>query len=98
MLAHRGRLTVMASPGQRRVAFDLLDFYHKEAQLFGVDTLKRGLVQSAALLEAIRPGFEDGSFVPPVIAETFGLAQGAEAYRAVAGGTAGRVVLMPELG
>lgn len=37
-LAHRGRHAVIASVGERRVSFDLLDFYHNESLLFGVDT------------------------------------------------------------
>ncbi|MDR3516340.1 MAG: zinc-binding alcohol dehydrogenase family protein [Azospirillaceae bacterium] len=98
MLAPRGRLAVLASPGQRRASFDLLDFYHNESQLFGVDTLKRDMVESAALLEALTPGFEAGGFQPPVIERAVGLDQAVEAYRAVAAGTRGRVVLLPDAG
>jgi NADPH:quinone reductase-like Zn-dependent oxidoreductase len=93
MLAHRGRLAVLASPGQPRQSFDLLDFYHNESQLFGVDTLKRDMVASAAFLDGITPGFEDGSYLPPIIAESFALEDAAQAYRSVAGGTRGRVVI-----
>ena len=95
MLAHRGRLAVLASPGQPRLSFDLLDFYHNESQLFGVDTLKRDMTASANLLDGIAPGFEDGSFVAPVIARSVGLEGAVEAYRSVAEGTQGRVVLAP---
>ena len=95
MLAPRGRLAVLASAGQRRQSFDLLDFYHNESQLFGVDTLRRDMTASAALLDGVAPGFEDGSFRPPVIASTIGLDGAADAYRSVAAGAAGRVVLTP---
>ena len=95
MLAHHGRLAVLASPGQRRPSFDLLDFYHNESQMFGVDTLKRDLTASAALLAELAPGFEDGSFDPPVIAHRKEFEDGEEAYRAVAAGASGRVVLVP---
>jgi NADPH2:quinone reductase len=95
MLAHRGRLAVLASPGQPRQTFDLLDFYHNESQLFGVDTLKRDMVASAALLDGVAPGFEDGSYLPPIIAESFALDDAAQAYRSVAAGTRGRVVITP---
>ena len=43
----RGRLVEIASTGQREVSFDLVDFYHNESRLFGVDTLKRDLSASA---------------------------------------------------
>ena len=96
MLAHRGRLVVLASPGQRRQSLDLLDFYHNETQMFGVDTLKRDMVASAALLDGIGAGFESGHFVPPLISQSVGLGQAAEAYKRVGAGWQGRVVLVPE--
>jgi len=97
MLAPRGRLSVLASPGQRRVGFDLLDFYHNQSQLFGVDTLKRDLLASAEVLTAITPGFEDGTFQAPVIHSVVSLADAAAAYSQVEAGARGRVVLSPEL-
>jgi NADPH:quinone reductase-like Zn-dependent oxidoreductase len=96
MLAHRGRLAVLASPGQPRQSFDLADFYHNESQLFGIDTLKWDMTASAAILEALTPGFEDGSYSAPPIAEVVGLDRAVEAYRAVAAGVRGRVVLAPQ--
>jgi len=97
MLAHRGRMSVLASPAQRRQSFDLLDFYHNESQLFGVDTLARDMVGAAEVHEALTPGFEDGTFLPPEISETVSLDRAAAAYRAVAGGSLGRIVLVPQL-
>jgi NADPH:quinone reductase-like Zn-dependent oxidoreductase len=96
MLAHRGRLAVLASPGQRRQSFDLLDFYHNESRMFGVDTLARDMTASAAILDGLAPGFEDGSFLPPIIDRTVGLDDAVEAYEAVAAGARGRVVLTPQ--
>ena len=98
MLAHRGRLVALASPGGRRQAFDLLDFYHNESQLFGVDTLARDLVGSAAILDALAPRFEDGDYQPPAVALAVGLGGAVDAYRAVADGSRGRVALSPRLG
>ena len=95
MLTHRGRLAVLASPGQPRQNFNLLDFYHNESQLFGVDTLKRDMTAAALLLQELSPGFEDGSFQPPIIARTVGLEDAADAYRAVAAGVPGRVAILP---
>ena len=53
--------------GDRRVSFDLLDFYHNESRQFGVDTRKRDATASAVELEALTPFFEDGVFQAPVI-------------------------------
>jgi NADPH:quinone reductase len=95
MLALRGRLVEISATDRRQVSFDLADFYHNESRLLGVDSLKRDLVASGTLLEAMRAGFEDGSYQPPVIAQSFSLDDAAAAYRAVAAGTKGRVVIVP---
>jgi NADPH:quinone reductase len=86
---------VLASPGGRRQNFDLVDFYHNESQLFGVDTLKRDMVASASIPEALTPGFEDGMFEPPVIDRIVPLDRAVDAYRTMAAGARGRIVLAP---
>jgi NADPH2:quinone reductase len=95
-LALRGRLIEIAATGQREVSFDIADFYHNESRLYGVDTLKRDLVASAKVLELLTPGFINGDYRAAPIAETCGLGQAQQAYRNVAAGTAGRVVLRPK--
>ena len=95
-LALRGRLVEIAATGQREVTFDLADFYHNESRLFGVDTLKRDLTASAAVLEALTPGFVAGDYRAAPIAETCGLGEAREAYRKVAAGSSGRIVLRPQ--
>jgi NADPH:quinone reductase-like Zn-dependent oxidoreductase len=95
-LALRGRLVEIASTGQREVSFDLVDFYHNESRLFGVDTLKRDLTASAEALDALTPGFVAGDYRSAPIAETCGLGEAQEAYRKVAAGAAGRIVLRPQ--
>jgi NADPH:quinone reductase len=95
-LGHRGRQVEIASVGNRRVSFDLLDFYHNESRLFGVDTRHRDATASAALLEALTPFFDDGLFQPPVIDHVIPLSDGRMAYQQVAqGDVRGRVVLVP---
>jgi NADPH:quinone reductase-like Zn-dependent oxidoreductase len=96
MLAHRGRLAVLSSPGQRRQSFDLLDFYHNESRMFGVDTLKWDMTESARILEALTPGFADGTFEAPIIDRAVSLEDAVAAYKAVAAGARGRVVLVPD--
>jgi NADPH:quinone reductase-like Zn-dependent oxidoreductase len=95
-LTRGGRLVEIAATGQREVSFDLADFYHNESRLIGVDTLKRDLTASAKLLEALTPGFVAGDYQPAPIAATFGLGDAQTAYRQVAAGTTGRIVLRPE--
>ena len=82
-LGHRGRQVEITSVGDRRVSFDLLDFYHNECQLLGVDTRKRNATESAAVLEALAPFFEDGAFRPPIIDRTIPLADGLSAYEQI---------------
>lgn len=95
-LAVGGRLIEIAATGQREVSFDLADFYHNESRLFGVDTLKRDLTASAMVLEALTPGFISGDYQAAPIAAMYGLGQAQEAYRKVASGAVGRVVLRPQ--
>ena len=95
-LALRGRLVEIAATGQREVSFDLADFYHNESRLVGVDTLKRDLTASAEVLEFLTPGFVAGEYRAAPIAATYGLGQAQEAYRMVAAGPAGRIVLRPQ--
>ncbi len=95
-LAMRGRVVVIAgSPGEK-LGLELIPFYRKEARLLGVDSLKRGAADCATLLEALRPGFENGAYPAPTIAHSFPLDQAREAYSLVNAGTRGRVILTPQ--
>ncbi|NYH26134.1 quinone oxidoreductase family protein [Paraburkholderia bryophila] len=93
LVKRRGRVLEISGTGKRRVEFDLIDFYHNETQLLGVDSAKLGVAESAPLMTALVEGFESGQLTGPAIAQTFPLAQAREAYAAVAGGTRGRVVI-----
>jgi NADPH:quinone reductase len=95
-LSLRGRLVEIAATGQREVSFDLVDFYHNESRLFGVDTLKRDLTASAQVLDALTPGFVAGDYHAAPIEETCRLGEGQLAYREVGAGAAGRIVLRPQ--
>jgi NADPH:quinone reductase-like Zn-dependent oxidoreductase len=89
----RGRVVEISATGKRRVDFDIIDFYHNETQLFGTDSAKLGVAESAPIMAALVEGFESGKLKPPVIAQRFDLQHGQDAYRAVAAGTPGRVVI-----
>jgi NADPH:quinone reductase len=93
LVERRGRVIEISATGKRRVEFDLIDFYHNETQLLGVDSAKLGVADSAPLMTALVEGFENGALQAPVIAQSFTLEQAAEAYQAVASGTRGRVVI-----
>jgi NADPH:quinone reductase len=95
LLAHRGRQVEITSPSERRVTFDLVDFYHNESQLFGLDTLKRDLTASGRILEKLRPAFDSGDYEPPIVSKILPLAQARQAYELVAKGERGRIVLKP---
>lgn len=84
-LAQRGRQIAIASAGEARVTFNLVDFYHKEARLLGVDTLKLSFAEAAEILKGLLPGFQEGSFAPPPV-ETIALAEAPAAYRTIAAG------------
>ena len=94
-LAHKGRLIEIAATGQRRVEFDLLDFYHNESRILGADSRKLGLVASSAILDRLTPLFDDGMLKAPLVYRALPLARGIEAYQAVASGAEGRIVIEP---
>ncbi|MFL9981974.1 zinc-binding alcohol dehydrogenase family protein [Paraburkholderia sediminicola] len=93
LVKRRGRVLEISATGKRRVEFDLIDFYHNETQLLGVDSAKLGVAESAPLMAALVEGFESGKLQGPAIAQEFPLARAREAYETVAAGTRGRVVI-----
>jgi NADPH:quinone reductase len=88
-LAQRGRQIAIASSGNPHVTFNLVDFYHKEACLLGVDTLKLSPGEAAEILKALLPGFKAGIFSPPPV-ETISLDKAMSAYRTVIEGSSGK--------
>jgi len=88
-LARRGRQVAIASGPERRVAFDLIDFYHNESRLFGVDSLKLTFEETGAILRALSSGLAAGLYPSPSTDEpvrVFPLEQGVQVYRDVAEG------------
>lgn len=97
-LAHKGRLIEISSPvKERQVSFDLIDFYHREARLLGVDSRALDVVGCASVLEALTPGFESGALYPSAERiETYGIDDAIQAYEKVLNrSAAGRVVITP---
>ncbi len=62
-----GRQIAIASTGDRRVSFDLVDFYHNLSRLVGVDSMKFTPGDVGAIAAELRAGFEAGALKPPQI-------------------------------
>lgn len=88
---------IIATKGET-VPFDLFRFYRNMHRFVGVDTLGLDAVKSCALLDTLRPGFEDGTLRPyPVLDENkFDLTNAATAYRRVLAGVVDRMILKPK--
>lgn len=95
-LARRGRQIAISSGPEPRVSFNLVDFYHNESQLFGLDSLKLSFQKSGEILQGLTAEFESGEFPPPQV-EAFSLEQGPEIYRKInTGQVKGKAVLKTE--
>jgi NADPH:quinone reductase len=94
-LARRGRQVAIASAGTPQVAFNLVDFYHNESTLVGVDSLKVGFAEAADILRNLVPAFEKGELPLPDV-QAVPLERGPEFYRLVdSGQVRGKVALTP---
>jgi NADPH2:quinone reductase len=94
-LAWRGRQVVIASTPETRVNFNLVDFYHNESRLIGVDSLKLGFEETAEILRSLTPLIENGELPLPKV-ESYPLSRAPEIYRGLASSTIkGKPVLVP---
>jgi len=90
-----GRQIAIASTKERKVTFDLVDFYHNESRLIGLDTMKFTGPEIAGLMNQLRAGFENGNLQPPAVTE-WPFARAIEAYELVAkGGAEAKQILVP---
>jgi len=95
-LAWRGRQVAISSSRDPRVSFNLVDFYHNESRLLGVDSLKLSFLETGDILRRLALGFETGDFPPPEV-ETYPLEQGPALYRDMnESKIKGKPVLVPE--
>jgi NADPH:quinone reductase len=94
-LALRGRQVAIASNPDPRVSFNLVDFYHRELRLLGVDSLKITFEQAAQIFRGLTPGIEDGTFQPPTT-RTVSFSGIIEAYRLLGEGKVKeKLILVP---
>ncbi|MCA3747627.1 MAG: zinc-binding alcohol dehydrogenase family protein [Rubrobacter sp.] len=94
-LARGGRMVVLTTVGERRVSFDLFDFYRRELRLLGLMTSRLDAAGSGDVLRSLLPGFEAGILRAPPVAERYPLERAGEAYSRVESGEArGRMLLV----
>jgi NADPH:quinone reductase len=95
-LRRGGRQIAITSVGNRRVEFDLVDFYHEQRRLMGVDTVKLTAGEIARIMDQLREGFDTGQLKPSTTI-TWPLSRAVEAYTAVESGSSrSKHVLLPQ--
>jgi len=94
-LRRGGRQIAITSVGRRRVELDLIDFYHEQRRLIGVDTRALTAAQIARIMDRLREGFDAGH-LKPLPTTTWPLAKAVEAYAAVEKGSPTKHVLLPQ--
>jgi NADPH:quinone reductase-like Zn-dependent oxidoreductase len=92
-----GATQIFISTIEKAIPFDIFAFYRGQHTFVGVDTLALDSKAGANILDALAPGFKDGSLKPfPVTNDSiFSLENAALAYREVLNGARERVVLRP---
>jgi NADPH:quinone reductase-like Zn-dependent oxidoreductase len=91
-LGQLGRQLAITSVGNRRVTFDLIDFYHRGLTLLGVDSLALTVTDCARLLNGLKPLFEQGRLKPARIAMSGHLTEATQLYTHAARGGEGKAV------
>ena len=97
-LSLQGRLVEISAPArERRVSFDLIDFYHRESHLLGVDSRSFDASACAQILATLAPGFEANALHPIGEVHPYPLQAIVTAYEQVLNhSVSGRVVLTPQ--
>src|SRR5689334_7417587 len=83
-----GRQVAITSTGDRRVSFDLVDFYHNQSRLIGVYSMKFSPHDVSVIADELRQGFEANILKVPA-ADSVPFENAIEAYERVASGSAG---------
>ncbi|MGA2598152.1 MAG: hypothetical protein ABSH09_14305, partial [Bryobacteraceae bacterium] len=82
-----GRQVVITSTADRRVSFDLVDFYHNSSRLLGVDSNALTPQQAVEIAAQLGLGFDTGALKPPPV-EIVPFEKAVDAYSRVAAGQA----------
>jgi NADPH:quinone reductase len=84
-LGKGGRQIAITSNRDRRVSFDLVDFYHHLLHLIGVDSMQLTAREVGEIADELRGGFESRALRTPPL-KTVPFSQAVSAYEAVANG------------
>lgn len=92
-----GARQIFISTIEKPVPFDIFAFYRGQHTYVGIDTLALDSLAGANILDALAPGFDDGTLKPFPVGEEciFDLSNAIQAYRAVLAGARERVVVRP---
>jgi NADPH:quinone reductase len=82
-----GRQVAITSTGDKRVSFDLVDFYHNQSRLIGVDGMKLTPHDVSVIADELRQGFEVNILKTSAI-HAVPFENSVEAYERVASSTA----------
>jgi NADPH:quinone reductase len=83
-LAFGGRQVTIASSPDPKVTFNLVDFYHNQSHLIGVDSIQLSFQDSGRILRSLLPYFESGDFGPEGDPVPVGFDDVLSAYRELA--------------
>jgi NADPH:quinone reductase len=89
-----GRQVAITSTGDRRVSFDLVDFYHNQSRLIGVDGMKLTPYDLSVIADELRQGFEANILKTSAI-DAVPFENSVEAYERVASSTARAKQVLP---
>jgi len=93
-----GRLTGIFSAPEPQADFSVAEIYNRQLHVTGLASVFMDGADVARIFDQLRPLFERGLLVPPAV-QTWPLDKSAEAYQAVAAGSAGiKQVLLPSGG
>jgi NADPH:quinone reductase len=87
-LAFGGRQVAIASAPDPKVTFNLVDFYHNQSHLIGVDSIELSFQDSGRILKSLLPYFESADFGPQGDPVPVGFDAVLSAYRELAEGRA----------
>jgi len=95
-LASGGRQVAISSSQDPKVTFSLVDFYHNESHLIGVDTTQLSFQDAGRILGELLPYFESGAFAPRDDLVPVGFDEVLNAYQKLAEDRAsGKYVFVP---
>jgi NADPH2:quinone reductase len=95
-LAAGGRQVAISSSPDPKVTFNLVDFYHNESHLIGLDSIQLSFRDTGRILRELLPYFESGYFAPLIDLVPVGFDGVLSAYRKLSEGqSSGKYVFVP---